>query len=99
MADFATSARGQDALTSVSGATNWYATTSDKYPTLRVWGQAHNDVDKSGTVIDEGDIVGVRTTVIGTDVKEWSDTNGDGSVDVLDLVYLVNKTYGIRFIY
>ena len=71
--------------------TVWYASTSDKYPQLRAWGAAHNDIDKSGMAKDAGDFAALRLIIIGsksTADYEWTDIDKNADVDICDLVLL-----------
>ena len=94
-----TDAMGKNALAHMAGLFGtdsvWYATTVDTtYPQLLLWGEKHNDIDKSGIAIDAGDLAAIRTIIIGSKNASdysWTEIDENTGVDIRDLVVLAKK--------
>ena len=81
--------RGENALKNLNGFSNdvWYSVKNDAYtPLHRVYGTAIGDVDENGAGKGSGDIIALRTTLIGSGGYKNTDYNRDGKTDICDLV-------------
>lgn len=84
---------GASALANMSGFDNefWYAVNSGQTtPMHRTHGTAIGDVDEDGVGKRAGDILALRTTIIGAQSYLNTDYNGNGETDICDLVKLNN---------
>ena len=84
---------GADAFENMGGFDGkiWYAVNNGQTtPLLRVHGTAVGDVDEDGVGKRAGDILALRTTIIGAQSYLNTDYNGNGETDICDLVKLNN---------
>ena len=84
---------GADAFENMGGFDGkiWYAVNNGQTtPLLRVHGTAVGDVDEDGVGKRAGDILVLRTTIIGAQSYLNTDYNGNGETDICDLVKLNN---------
>ncbi len=80
---------GENALSNLVGFSDdvWYAVKeSQSAPLHRIYGTAIGDVDENGAGKGSGDIVALRTTLIGTTDYRNTDFDRNGKTNICDLV-------------
>ena len=85
---------GVNALENASGLSKdvWYAVKADgKYPAYRYIGTRIGDVDEDGIFSAQGDMTALRKVIIENTAISNGDSDGNGRVDICDLVKLSKK--------
>ena len=85
---------GANALQNASGLSSdvWYAVKADgKYPAYRYIGTRMGDVDEDGIFSAQGDMTALRKVIIENTAISNGDSDGNGRVDICDLVKLSKK--------
>lgn len=85
---------GANALSSASGLSSdvWYAVKADgAYPAYRYIGTRMGDVDENGIFSAQGDMTALRKVIIENTAISNGDSDGNGTVDICDLVKLSKK--------
>ncbi len=85
---------GANALENASGLSKdvWYAVKADgKYPAYRYIGTRMGDVDEDGIFSAQGDMTALRKVIIENTAISNGDSDGNGRVDICDLVKLSKK--------
>jgi len=85
---------GANALQNASGLPEdvWYAVKADgKYPAYRYIGTRMGDVDEDGIFSAQGDMTALRKVIIENTAISNGDSDGNGRVDICDLVKLSKK--------
>lgn len=82
---------GSSSLTNMSAMDGdfWYAT--DTYPRTYYWARSNGDLDLDGKPVLSADILAIRNHILGTKENSYADMNGDGDVNVCDLVKAWNS--------
>lgn len=82
---------GSTALTNMSAIddTYWYATFS--YPRTYSWARTNGDLNFDGKPVLSADIREIKNHILGVKENNFADMNGDGNINVCDLVKAWNS--------
>ena len=92
------SVTGENALTNMDNLSKeiWYEVKgSTKAPMLRIYGTNIGDVDEDGIAPTTGDILALRSILLGADAAANADHNHDKTINVCDLVSVTVMRSGI----